>query len=268
MSNKKGINAFLEFIIAIIIIIPVVFVVLVIFVYGTGSIKSIVQSPQAYISDTAAALTSGESVVVGSLAPSLNSNQFMAQFYGSTSCISMLDQLSRTGALTAPSNPATLSNGYFICMGSYKTNDLVSPGWSYLPAASFNSSFPNWFSAAAYLNARSSINSSGINGSHGTLSFFENVLPSQALASSCKSFLNATTTIGKSEPSAYISALDCVPIPTKSGTPIFLSVNTGSCTNGCINNPVAFLHGSPGSISLQSCTYTGGSSLICQFDIS
>ena len=145
MSNKKGINSFLEFIIAIIIIIPVVFVVLVIFVYGTGSVRSIVQSPQAYVSETAAALTSGESVVVGSLAPSLSGDQFMAQFYGGASCISLLDQLSRTGALTAPSDPSTLSGKYFVCMGSYKTSDLVLPGWDYLPAASFNASFPDWY---------------------------------------------------------------------------------------------------------------------------
>ncbi len=269
MDNKKGITSFLEFIIAIIIIIPVVFVIFIIFVLGVGSIKAVTESPQAYVSETAAALTTGESVVVGSLAPSLTGSQFMAQFYGGTSCISLLDQLSRTGVLTTPADPATLSDSYFVCFGSYKTNDLIYSTWNDLPTSSFNASFPDWFPAANYLNSRSSLNSSGINGSQGTLSFFFNLntLPSYALASSCESFLNATTTIGKSEPSAYISSINCVPIPTEGNTSIFISVKSGSCTNGCTSNPLAFLHGSPGAISLQSCTYTGGDSLLCQFDI-
>lgn len=267
MSNKKGINSFLEFIIAVIIVIPVLFVVLVLFVYGTGSINAIVQSPQSYVTQTAAALTSGESVVVGSIAPSLESTQFLGQFYGSTSCISLLDQLSRTGKLSAPNNPATLSNRYFICIGSYNSKDVTSSSWSYLPAASYNASFPSWFVASQELNSKSSINSSGINGSQGTLSFFVNVPPDQALGSSCSSFLNASTTYGYSEPSAYISALDCVPIPQKGNTSVFISVKYPGCANGCASNPVAFLHGSPGAISLQSCTYSNGNSLICQFDI-
>lgn len=267
MSNKKGINAFLGFILSIIIIIPVLFVVLVIFVYGSASVKSIVQSPQAYVSQTAVALTSGESVVVGSLAPSLSGDQFMAQFYGSSSCISLLDQLSRTGELTAPSDPTTLSGSYFICIGSYTTSNLVDSGWSDLPSSSNSASFPDWFGAATYLNSGSSSNTSGINGSQGTLSFFVNLPPSLSLGSSCTSFLNATTSFGRNEPSGYISALDCAQIPEKNGIPIFLSVKDTNCGSNCNDNPMAFLHGSPGVISLQECSYSGGNALVCQFDI-
>jgi hypothetical protein len=223
------------------------------------------------------ALNTGESVVVGTLSPSLQSNQFMTQFYGSPACVSLIDQLSRHGLLSAPGDPTTLEDRYFVCVGSYndfnKTTSKNAPAvWgNYLPGEPDNSSFPSWFPAASKLNAPYSGNSSGINGSHGTLSYYVDVNPETALGSACVSFFNATTQYGWSTPSAYITGLNCVAENENNGAPIFMSVKNQECQSnaqvGCATNPWVFLHGSPGQITLQTCSYTSGNSLICSFSI-
>lgn len=277
MGNKKGLSAFTSFIIAIIIIIPILVVITIIFVYGASSISSLVSSPQAYVSQTMAAINTGESVIVGSLSPSLDGNngQFMAQFYGNSGCITLLDQLSRNGLVSAPNDPSTLSGKYFVCTGSLNSKGITSDNsWSFLPgngAGEGAASFPGWFLAAQFLNAANSQNSSGINGSHGTLSYYEGVDPQVALGQACISFFNATTAYGRNTPSSYITSLDCVAEGESSGVPVFMSVKNSQCQSnsqlGCTNNPWAFLFGAPGQFALQTCSYTSGDALICSFTI-
>ena len=271
MRNKKGLTAFLSFVVAIIIIIPIIIIVVYVFVFGISSTKGIINSPSAYVTQTASAIIGGTSNVEGSLSPSLTRGEFMSQFYGSPSCISLLDELSRNAALQQPNDPATLSGNYFICFGSY-SNPAPGDFWNFLPVYPSNASFPSWFPASPYLNSRNNLNSSGINGSKGTLSFFrgiENV--SGALGQSCVSFLNATIPkYGWGIPSAYIHSMKCVIMSSATGSPsTFMSVTPAQCTGSSTGYcPVVFLHGSPSHITLQTCTYSNGGPLNCQFTIS
>ncbi len=290
MVDKKGLSSFTSFIIAIIIIIPIVIVVLIIFIYGASSISSVANSPESYVTQSMVALTTGESVVVGATAPSLdgNSGQFMAQFYGSQSCISSLNQLSRTGILSAPNDPATLQNKYFVCIGAVNTKNILSDtvnayqsssgvvklpynSWLAYPFYNDAGAFPLWFPAAYYLNAINSANTSGINGSHGTLSYFVNQDPQTALGDSCAAFFNATTQYGFGSPGAYVTTLNCAVEGESNGIPVFMSVQTQQCKTssqyGCSANPWAFLFGDPGQIGVQTCSYISGAALICSFSI-
>ncbi len=264
MDNKRGLSSFTSFIVAIIILIPVLFVILIVILAGSSSVKAAVQSPEAYVSETLAALTTGESVIVGGLSPVLQSNQFLAQFYGSTSCIDFLDQLARVGVLLTPTDPSSLNGTYFICIGSYNSQGISSnsySGWLSLPSQADNASFPNWFPAAGDLNSADSTNTSGTTGSEGTLSYFRNTFsPEATLSGSCNSFFNATTTVGADAPAQYITALNCVTLGEKNNEPIYMSAYANY-------QPIAFLHGNPGTLDLQTCTYAGGNVLICQFDI-
>lgn len=279
MSNRKGITSFTSFIIAMVIIIPVIFVVLIIFIFGVPSIRSQVQSVQSYISQTMVALTTGESVVTGTLSPSLTDHEFMGQFYGSSACISLLDELSRTGVLSSPNDPSSLNNRYFVCIGAYKDFDTAnSPNppavWGdYLPSSSGQPAFPQW---SGFNSGPNSIidtgGFAGINGSHGTLSYaVDSTNVSASLASACIALFNATSSEGWGSPSAYITALDCAPLNENNGKPIYLSVQDSTCqgtVKGCDFNPWLFLHGSPGTIGLQTCSYVSGSpDLVCQFNI-
>ncbi len=278
MMNRKGMTKFVEYIIAIIIIIPVLLVILYILIFGVGSIKQQVQSVSAYVTQTMTALTTGTSVLLPGLSPVLGSGDFMGQFYGSPACISLLDQLSRAGKLVSPNNPATMAGQFFMCVGSYGDFSTPSAGkddWSNLPAVSDNASFPNWFPAYQELNSKNSPNSSGLNGSLGTLSFFEDIgNASAALSSLCVSFFNASVVIngvnyGYGIPSAYINSLSCTPY-SNNGKPIFISVTPfGGCGSGCSNNPFGLLHGNNVGFNLQTCSYVPNSpALTCQESVS
>jgi hypothetical protein len=208
----------------------------------------------------------GESVVVGSLSPTLSENQFMSQFYGSAKCIFLLDQLSRVGILSAPNDPAQLNGTYFVCLGTYNASAQFGSGesasWPNLPNSFGQAAFPEFFTSPATGN--------GINGTEGTLDYFANTNPS-VLGSACVNFLNASTQYGYDTPSAYISSLDCVSLGTDNGKPLFLSVNYANCANtynSCASSPWVFLHGSPGAITLQTCNYASGAeSLICSITV-
>ena len=265
MLDNKGISEFLSWMIALVIMIIFSAVIVYIFLAGSSSIRSLVQSPNTYVTQTDAALTAGFSIVTGPTVPSFSDNQFMAQFYGSPQCISLLDQLSRTAILTTPNNPASLNGYYFVCSGSFNI-DAISPSqatWAPTPEYPDNASFPGWFSSV--LNSKDSKNTSGVNNSVGTMSFFTAINnPSAALGSSCVSFLDAVTQkYGSGVPSAYITSMECAPLPLKNSIPTYISIKDGSCSADPASCPLAFLHGNPGSFQLQTCTYSGGSSIVC-----
>ncbi len=271
MENKRGLSSFTSFIIAIIVLIPVLFVILIVITAGSSSIKAAVQSVSAYVSETTAALNTGESVIVGGLSPVLQSDQFMAQFYGSASCISFLNQLSRVGVLTTPSDPSTLDGTYFICFGTYNSNGIGSStmsssysDWSSLPTQQNNATFPNWLDISKYITGFTASDAAGISGSEGALSYFVNTNPIAALSSSCTAFFNATTPVGTDTPAQYVTNLECVTLGAKNGGQIYLAAGAASVPALA---PVAFLHGNPATINLQTCTYAGGNFLSCQFDI-
>ncbi|MCL5016594.1 MAG: hypothetical protein M1441_00420 [Candidatus Parvarchaeota archaeon] len=271
MVNRKGVTALLGIIITIIVLIPVVIIVAYIFIYGVHSVKAVAQSLSAYVEQVSLAIKSGSSLVVAPASPSLSNDQFMAQFYGNSTCISYLDQLSRITVLSLPQNPNSLAGEYFLCSGSYNPSAIKQDSvWNYLPSTPGGASFPYWFTNVAQLNSPSSDLAAGINGSAGTLSYYENPADiATTLGQSCDEFFNAVTAYGTATPSAYITSLQCVPIASGNST-YFISVSGPSCagtTNGCYSNPMAFLYGNPGQISYQSCVYHGGASIVCSFSI-
>ncbi|MCL4401027.1 MAG: hypothetical protein M1348_03280 [Candidatus Parvarchaeota archaeon] len=276
MGNRKGITSFTSFIVAIVIIIPVLFVVLVIFVFAIPAIRSNIINVQSYVSETMVALSTGESVITGTLSPSLTDHEFLAQFYGSPACIGLLNELSRTSILSSPNDPSSLNDRYFVCVGDYKdfsaSNNPNPPAvWgNYLPQSPGQPALPDWISGSSLSGGWSGL--AGINGSQGTLSYAvdaNNV--SALLASACVAFFNATSSEGWGSPSAYVNSLNCAPLNENNGQLIYMSVNDQTCAStsqGCDYNPWLFLHGSPGSIALQTCSYVSGSSdLVCRFNI-
>ena len=182
-----------------------------------------------------------------------------------------MNELARSAVLQTPNNPSTLSGSYFVCFGSY-SDPTKGDFWNVLPVYSSTSSFPSWFPASPQLNSRHNSNSSGINGSKGTLSFFQNIEnASGVLGQSCVSFLNATVpNYGWGIPSSYIRSMKCAVMSSATGSPsTFMSVSPNQCTGSSVGYcPIAFLHGSPGHITLQTCTYSNGGPLNCQFTIS
>ncbi len=268
--NRKGISAFLGIIISLVILIPVGFIVFLIISSGASKLVSFQQSVNAYVSATLSAMQTGTSVVVPPSAPDFGSTTFLAQFYGGTACMSMIDQLSRSAILAEPTNPSSLTNKYFICVGTMNMQPIISymRQWNYLPTSSGSASFPYWFSNYGQLNSQSYGLAQGVSGSKDTLSFFTNSAnPAQTLAGSCADFFNATTTsYGYGVPSAYITGLSCVPL-MYSNSSLFLSVATSGCSssNACNSNPVAFLYGNPSYVTTQICSSGGGNSLVCQF---
>ncbi|MCW1293995.1 MAG: hypothetical protein OH316_01935 [Candidatus Parvarchaeota archaeon] len=275
--NKRGFRGFIDFVIALVIGLAIMVVVAYIFLYGSNSLGGAVSSISSYISLTQTSLTTGFSVLTGDLLPSFNDESFMAQFYGSSGCISLLNELSRNAVLTAPNNPSSLSGRFFVCSGTYKPFEFVASGsqsssvWNYL-SPSANDVLPNWvLYSKPQLSFLSDI--AEVNGSKGTMTFINNSLVSNSqnylsameedLSQSCISFLNATVSPYNDYgvPSAYITAMDCVPLNIEGGQPMFISVKDLFCqTSGlsCNYNPFLFLHGSPGSITEQRCYYQSG----------
>ncbi len=285
--DKKG--DIFDFIIALVVVIIIIPIAAYIFFYGINSISTQIESIQAYVTQTELALDLGSSVVVGSLAPSFNSNQFMVQFYGTPQCISLLDDLSRDAVLTAPNNPASLEGQYFICSGAYKNFTFQPPPryllskqqslWIATPMSQSTieleqDALPNW----VILSTTSmDYNMWEINGSQGTM-YYENYSTSQdlqaveeQLGEDCVKFLNASVVpYGPGNPAAYITGMTCVPLGTKNGYPIFISLNTQSCSsvaNGCNYDPIVFFHGSPAKILTQFCSYNKGPSIVCSITI-
>ncbi len=272
--NNRGISEFLSFIIAIIILIPIAVIAYFIITAGANKVVSSSESINQYVSSTITALQTGNSIVLPPDSPNLPATTFLAQFYGDSSCINYIDQLSREAILISPSNPSSLSNTYFVCIGTFSLSPII-PGqdfWNYLPSnngeKADNASFPGWFSSLSNYNSPSSTLASGINGSTGTLSYFTQPSnPEITLSNSCVSFFNATTTkYGYGQPGAYITSLTCAPL-TYNNKSAFISVVPPSCSGACGNNPMAFLYGNPGYIKFQECTYNGGSDLQCKFSI-
>lgn len=273
LMNNKGISEFLAFILSIIILIPIAVIAYFIITAGANKVVSSSESVTQYVSSTMLALQTGNSVVLPPVSPNLPKYTFLSQFYGSNSCISYLNQLSREDLLISPSNPSSLSGTYFVCIGTFSLSPIISSQsfWNYLPSngeGSNNASFPGWFPDLAAYNSKSSNLASGINGSTGTLSYFilsQN--PEVSLSDSCDSFFNATTIkYGYSQPGAYITTITCAPL-TYNNESAFISVIPPSCSGSCGNNPMAFLYGNPGYIKFQECSYNGGNDLQCKFSI-
>ncbi len=293
---KKGTSSFISFIIALVILIPIIVIVALIFLFGTSSISSQITSLQSYVTQTELALSYGSSVVVGALAPSFNSNQFMVQFYGTPQCINLLDSLSRDALLQEPNNPQTLSNQFFICSGSYKNfefydpyPDVTSSEWLSLPfpnnsiQSNMITALPLWVIANQY---NSNINSLGwgtingfspniyeINGSEGTM-FYENYSNNPDLSRIesdlgryCVEFLDADVyPYGLGNPGAYITQMSCIALGSKDNVPVFISIDQPNCNNfpnGCYYDPMVFFHGSPAQIISQFCNYKSGLSISC-----
>lgn len=268
--KNKGISEFLAFILSIIILIPIAVIAYFIITAGANKVISSSQDLPLYVSTTMVATKTGNSVVLPPNSPDLPKYTFLAQFYGSNSCISNLNQLSREAILVSPANPSSLSNEYFVCLGTYNPQAInqTQRYWNFLPKYSDNASFPSWFPDVNSYNSKTSSIASGINGSTGTLSYFiQSSNPQDALSQSCTDFFNATTVkYGYGQPGAYITTMTCVPLTYKNST-VSISVIPPSCSGNCGNNPFAFLYGNPGYIKLQTCSYSGGNSLQCRFTI-
>ena len=272
--KNKGISEFLAFILSIIILIPIAIIAYFIITAGANKVVSSSESITQYVSSTLVAIQTGNSVVLPPISPDLpNSSYFLSQFYGSSSCISDLDELSREAILISPSNPSSLSGTYFVCIGLFSPSAIVSNQrfWNDLPSngeGADNASFPGWFPDLSAYNSKSSTIASGINGSTGTLSYFiQPQNPEAILSGSCVSFFNATTVnYGYGQPGAYITTITCAPL-TYNNKSAFLSAIPPSCSGSCGNNPIAFLHGNPGYIKFQECSYNGGNDLQCRFSI-
>ncbi|EFD92710.1 MAG: hypothetical protein BJBARM5_0563 [Candidatus Parvarchaeum acidophilus ARMAN-5] len=269
--KNKGITEFLSFILSIIILIPIAVIAYFIITAGANKVVSSSESASLYVSTTISAMQTGQSVVLPPDSPNLPEYTFLSQFYGNSACMSDINQLSREAVLVSPSNPSTLSNKYFVCIGTYNPSAIVSSQsiWLTVPkTGSDNASFPSWFPNAGNYNSRTSSLASGINGSTGTLSYFTNPQNVQnTLAQSCVSFFNATTkNYGYGQPGAYITTMTCVPLTYNNNT-AFINVIPPSCSGACGSNPVAFLYGNPGYIKLQECSYSGGNELQCKFTI-
>lgn len=289
---KKGTSAFISFIIALVILIPIIIIVALIYLFGVSSVSSQITSIQSYVTQTELALTYGSSVVVGALAPSFNSNQFMVQFYGTPQCISLLDSLSRDALLQEPNNPATMANQFFICSGTYKSFNFKDPSngntltseWISIPSGSSKcgetcmvDALPNWVESAEWNPSSNeqgwSPNTYEMNGSEGTMYFENDSLNQnmqtieQDLGRYCVEFLNATVVpYGPGNPGAYITGMTCIALGTKNNMPVFISLQTNSCNNiqnGCYYDPLIFFHGSPAQIVAQFCNYKSGPSISC-----
>lgn len=290
MDSKASVSDTLSFIIAILVIVAVLVPVAYVLYYGISAVSAQVESIQEYVTQTELALTFGTSEVVGTLAPSFNSNQFMVQFYGTPQCISLLDDLSRDAVLSAPNNPATLSGQFFVCSGVYKNftfkpqNPLIAKSsslWTAKPLATTTqidqaSALPNWvqlYNWSVKLGPGWSPTTYEINGSEGTMfyendSTYQNIPQIEAdLGRYCVEFLNASVVpYGPENPAAYITSMDCVPLGAKNGYNIFISLDTQNCASvqgGCNYDPLIFFHGSPAKIIAQFCSYNGGTSLVC-----
>jgi hypothetical protein len=271
--KNKGISEFLAFILSIIILIPIAVIAYFIITAGANKVVSSSESITQYVSSTLVAMQTGNSVVLPPISPDLPKYTFLSQFYGSSSCISDLDQLSREAILISPSNPSSLSGSYFVCIGTFSSSAIIPNQrfWSYLPSngeEANNASFPGWFPDLAAYNSKSSIIASGVTGSTGTLSYFTQPQnPETALSSSCVSFFNATTVkYGYGQPGAYITTMTCAPL-TYNNKSAFISTIPPSCSGSCGINPMAFLYGNPGYIKFQECSYSGGNNLQCRFSI-
>ncbi len=269
--KKKGITEFLAFMLSIIILIPIAIIAYFIITAGANKVVSSSESVSQYVSSTLTAVQTGNSVVLPPISPNLPSETFLSQFYGSNSCISYLDELSREAILVSPVNPSSLSNTYFVCIGTFSLSPIIvtQAFWDYLPTAGAdNASFPGWFPNVLKYNSLKSAIASGINGSTGTLSYFlQSSDPQTALSESCDNFFNATTKkYGYGEPGAYIKSITCAPL-TYNNQSVFISAIPPSCSGACGNNPIAFLYGNPGYIKFQECSYNGGSVLQCRFNI-
>ena len=271
--KNKGISEFLSFILSIIILIPIAIIAYFIITAGANKVISSSESITEYVSSTLVAIQTGNSIVLPPISPNLPGHTFLSQFYGSSSCISYLNELSREAILISPSNPSSLSGTYFVCIGTFslKPISLSQRFWNYLPSngeESDNASFPGWFPDLAAYNSKSSTIASGINGSTGTLSYFTQPQnPETILSSSCVSFFNATTVnYGYGQPGAYITTLTCDPL-TYNNKSMFISAVPPSCSGSCGINPIAFLYGNPGYIKFQECNYNGGNDLQCRFSI-
>ncbi len=276
MVNRKGINEVYSFIISVIIVAVIVVIVVYILLLGTGTIKSVGSNTNSYVSQTESAITSGISILTGG-SVSLDNHQFLAQFYGTRQCLNLLNGLSAHGILQNPTNPSTLSNTFFVCIGSY--NDFSFYVGSQGPYQSSWQAVTSWGSPAPPLWYSQS-NLAGMNGSEGTVTF-ENTTGSSISASniisyfneSCTNFLNATVDVSGTQeyndPQAYITSMNCVPIEN-AGVTYFISVETPQCGANpqmCSGNPLLFIHGSPASISQQVCRYYGGPSIICEISL-
>jgi len=273
--KNKGISEFLAFILSIIILIPIAIIAYFIITAGANKVISSSESITQYVSSTIIAMQTGNSVVLPPVSPDLPKYTFLSQFYGSSSCISDLDELSREALLISPSNPSSLSNTYFVCIGTFSLSAINQSQafWNYLPSSSSgegpdNASFPGWFPNVGTYNSKSSTIASGINGSTGTLSYFTQPSnPEITLSHSCVSFFNATTIkFGYGQPGAYITKITCAPL-TYNNKSVFISVVPPSCSGSCGSNPMAFLYGNPGYIKFQECSYNGGGDLQCRFSI-
>ena len=275
--DKRGATFFLEFVIALVIGLIIVVIVAYIYLFGAGGLSAAISSINSYVSLTQTALTTHLSVLTGDVLPSFKGNSFMGQFYGSSNCINLLDELSRNAVLTSPNNPASLSGKFFICSGTYKPFEFVyssssyASTWDYINPSAEND-LPNWMvSSTPSLPFLTDI--AQVNGSRGAMTFINNSLLGNNqndllaietdLGQACVAFLNATVSPYKDYgiPSDYITNLDCVPLDVESGQPIFISVNSLFCQiNGlsCNYNPFLFLHGSPGNILEQRCNYGSG----------
>jgi hypothetical protein len=269
--KKKGISELLAFGMSVIILIPIAVIAYFIITSGANKVTSSSESVGIYVSTTISALQSGNSVVLPPNSPNLPKDVFLSQFYGDSSCMSYIYQLSREAILISPSNPSTLSNKYFMCIGAYNPSAIVpnQAVWNFLPTTGIdNASFPGWFPSVGNYNSKTSSLASGINGSVGTLSYFiQPSNPQSTLSQSCISFFNATTqNYGYGQPGAYITTITCAPL-TYNNKSAFVSVIPPSCSGTCGNNPMAFLYGNPGYIKFQECSYGGGNSLQCRFSI-
>lgn len=272
--KNKGLSEFLAFILSIIILIPIAIIAYFIITAGANKVISSSESVSLYASSTIAALQTGNSIVLPPDSPNLPKYTFLSQFYGSNSCISDLNQLSRQALLVSPSNPSSLSNMYFVCIGTFSLSPITTSQafWNYVPSGNKegpdNASFPGWFPDLSAYNSPSSTLASGINGSTGTLSYFiQPQNPETALSDSCVSFFNATTSqYGYGQPGAYITTITCAPL-TYNNKSAFISAVPPSCSGSCGNNPIAFLYGNPGYIKFQECSYNGGNDLQCKFSI-
>ncbi len=270
--KNKGITEFLAFILSIIILIPIAVIAYFIITAGANKVVSSSESVSLYVSTIMTAMQTGNSVALPPVTPNLPKHTFMGQFYGSDSCISYIDQLSREAILISPSNPSTLSNVYFVCIGTYSPSAITTSesAWNFLPTTGANNaSFPTWFPDVGNYNSESSTIASGVSGSEGTLSYFITPSnPQNTLSQSCVNFFNASTVnYGYGQPGAYIKTITCAPLTYNNKTAL-ISVIPPSCSGVCGSNPVAFLYGNPGYITLQECSYSGGNGLQCKFTIS
>ncbi|MGC8533171.1 MAG: hypothetical protein ACP5MV_00885 [Candidatus Parvarchaeum sp.] len=273
--KNKGISEFLSFILSIIILIPIAIIAYFIITAGANKVISSSESITQYVSSTLTAMQTGNSVVLPPVSPDLPKYTFLSQFYGSSSCINDLNELSREAILISPSNPSSLSNTYFVCIGTFSLSPISrnQAFWNYLPSSSNNegpdnASFPGWFPDLSAYNSPTSTIASGINGSTGTLSYFlQSSNPEVSLSNSCVSFFNADTIrYGYGQPGAYITTLTCAPL-TYNNRSAFINVVPPSCSSSCGNDPMAFLYGNPGYIKFQECSYNGGNDLQCKFSI-